>query len=67
MLVKVFAVVWMGIIVFWDVTLCEWYLIPNIMRQLGGLTFTILKFHENLQILVNGTTSLSKHQEPNTL
>jgi len=23
MLVKVFAVVWMGIIIFWDVTMCD--------------------------------------------
>lgn len=43
------------------------YLIPNIMRQCGGLTFMILMFHANLQILENGTTTLSKHQKPNTL
>jgi hypothetical protein len=60
MLVKVFAVVWMGIIIFWDVTLCD-------RGQHGGLTFMVLKFHENLQILENGTTTLSKHQAPYTL
>ena len=42
------------------------YLIPNITRQRGGLTFKVVKFHENLQILANRTTSLLKHQEPNT-